>query len=224
MNGPFQMPVLAIAGSALILIAALLAAYLSHRRSTEKENQWSKTQLELQKRVAAANQRAAVANQSAALAARAQNELRKEILDLSLRLEREEKLRLELEERLLRQRSVSRIQPESPPRVLTEWQEQEAVRTLREFAGTAVSLIEIDDPEAGPLACQITRMFRTAELQAAVSHFGALVPAQYGIICTHGPKEPAAVALIRLLRSFNLLVYERAGTEGEFELLVGLKP
>jgi hypothetical protein len=213
-----------IAGFALILIAALLAAHSSRRRSAEQEAESTKVQLEIKKRLTAANQRAAAANEAAASAALAQEQLRKEILDLSVQLEREKRLRLEMEERILRQRPVSRVSPETPPRVLTAWQENETVRILCEFAGTCFSVIEIEDPEAGPLARQIVRIALNAGLQAAVSRFGALVPAQYGIICTHGPKEPAAAALVRLLRSFNLLVYERAGTPGQVEIVVGLKP
>lgn len=213
-----------MAGFALMLIAVLLAVYFSHRRSAEKETQFTKLQLEIQKRVAAANQRAAAANEAAASAALAQERLRKEILDLSVQLEREKRLRLEVEERILRQRSVSRISPETPPRVLRAEQEEEAIRILHAFAGTAVSVIEIEDFEAGPLASQITRIVRNAGLHVAVSRFGACVPAQYGIICTHASKEPAAAAFVRLLRSFNLLVYERAGTPDQFEILVGLKP
>ena len=125
---------------------------------------------------------------------------------------------------MLLQRPVSRVSPETRPRVLTPHQEEEAVRILREFAGTCVSVIQIEDPEAGPLACQITRIVRNAKLQVEISRFGALVPAQYGIICTHESKEPAAAALVRLLRSFNLLVYDRAGTQDQFEVLVGFKP
>jgi hypothetical protein len=212
-----------LAGSALIGIAALLAIF-SHRRSEEKRTHFTKLQLDAEKRVADANKRAAAADEAAASAANAQEQLRKEILALSVELEREKRLRLEMEERIQRQRPLSRVSPETPPRVLTAGQEDQAVRILREFAGTPVSMIEIEDPEAGPLACQITRIVRNAELQAAVSHYGALVPAQYGIICTHGPKEPAAAAFVRLLRSFNLLVYDRVGTAGQFEILVGLKP
>jgi hypothetical protein len=216
-----------IAGFALIAIAGLLAAYLSHRRSAEKEAAFTTLQLEAQRRVAAANKRAAdaaaAASEAAASAAVAQEQQRKEILDLTVQLEGEQRLRLEMEERLLRQPPV-RVSPETPPRVLKAEQEEEAVRILRAFAGTPVSLIEIEDPEAGPLACQIARIIRNAALQVEVSRFGAMIPAQFGIICTHGPKEPAAAALIRLLRSFNLLVYDRAGMQGQFEILVGLKP
>ena len=212
------------AGFALTVIIALLAVYSFRRRSAERETEFTRIQLEIRKRLSAANQRAAAANEAAASAALAQEQLRKEILDLSVQLEREKRLRLEMEDRVLRQRPMSDLSPETPPRVLTAEQEQEAVRILREFAGTCVSVIEIADPEAGPLACQITRIVRNAELQVAISHFGSLVPAQYGIICTHGPKEPAPAALVQLLRSFNLLVYDRAGTPGQFEVLVGFKP
>jgi hypothetical protein len=212
-----------IVGFVFILIAALLAVYFSNRRSVEKEAQFKKLQLEAQRRVAAANKRAAAANEAARSAASAQEQLRKEMLDLSAQLEHERKLRLEMEERMLRLRAASRVNPETPQRVLSAEQEEEGIRILLEFAGTAVSVIEIEDPEAGPLASQILRILRNAELQVAVRSVSTLVPAQYGIICTHGAREPAA-AVIRLLRSFNLLVYDRAGTPGQFEILVGLKP
>ena len=212
-----------LAGTALIVIAALLSIF-SHRRSEQKRIQFTKLQLDAEKRVADANKRAAAADEAAASATRALEQLRREILTLSAELEHEKKLRLEMEERVLLQRPLSRVSPETPPRVLTAGQEEEAVKILREFAGTPVSMIETEDPEAGPLACQITRIVRNAELQVAISQYGALVPAQYGIICTHGPKEPAAAAFVHLLRSFNLLVYDRAGTPGQFEILVGLKP
>ena len=212
-----------LAGTALIVIAALLSIF-SHRRSEQKRTQFTKLQLDAEKRVADAKKRAEAADEAAASAVLAQEQLRTEILALSVELEHEKGLRLEMEERVLRQRPVSRVSPETPPRVLAAGQEEEAVKILREFAGTPVSMIETEDPEAGPLACQITRIVRNAELQVAISQYGALVPAQYGIICTHGPKEPAAAAFVHLLRSFNLLVYDRAGTAGQFEILVGLKP
>src|SRR5215471_3274224 len=212
-----------LTGTVLIVIAALLSIF-SRRRSQEKRTQFTKLQLDAEKRVADANKRAAAADEAAASAARALEELRKKILALSGELEHEKRLRLEMEERVLRQRPLSRVSPETPPRVLTAGQEEQAVTILREFAGTPVSMIETEDPEARPLACQITRIVRNAELQVAVRQYGALVPAQYGIICTHGPKEPAAAAFVHLLRSFNLLVYDRAGTPGQFEILVGLKP
>jgi hypothetical protein len=206
-----------LGGFAVILIAVLLALVVSHRRSARIETQLTNFQLETQRRAAAATK-------AAAAAALAQEQLRKDILNLSTKLEREQELRLEMEERILRQRAVSGVSPETPPRVLTAEQEAEAVGILREFSGTTVSVIEIEDPEAGPLACQITRIIRNGGLEAAVSRFGALVPAQYGIICTHGPKEPVAAAMVRLLRSFNLLVYDRTGAPDQFEILVGLKP
>jgi hypothetical protein len=212
-----------LAGFALIVIAARLAI-LSHRRSEEKRTQFTKLQLDAEKRVADANKRAAAADEAAASAARDLEQLRKEVFTLSEEVEHEKRLRLEMEERVRRRRPLNRVRPETPSRVLTAGQEEQAVRILREFAGTPVSMIETKDPEAGPLACQITRIARKAELQVAVSQYGALVPAQYGIICTHGPKEPAAAAFVRLLRSFNLVVYDRAGTPGQFEILVGLKP
>src|SRR5215470_6136076 len=213
-----------LAGSALIVIAAALLSIFSHRRSEEKRTQFAKLQLDAEKRVADANKRAATADEAAASAARAQEQLRKEILALSVELEHEKRLRLEMEERVLRQRPLSRVSPETPPRVLAAGQEEQAVRMLRKFAGTPVSMIETEDPEARPLACQITRIVRNAELEVATSQYDALVPAQYGIICTHGPKEPAAAAFVHLLRSFGLLVYDRAGGPGQFEILVGLKP
>ena len=212
-----------LTGTVLIVIAALLSIF-SRRRSQEKRTQFTKLQLDAEKRVADANKRAAAADEAAASAARALEELRKEILALSGELEHEKRLRLEMEERVLRQRPLSRVSPETPPRVLTAGQEEQAVTILREFAGTPVSMIETEDAEARPLACQITRIVRNAELQVAISQYDALVPAQYGIICTHGRKEPAAAAFVHLLRSFNLLVYDRAGTPGQFEILVGLKP
>jgi hypothetical protein len=205
-----------VAGSALVLLSAVVAIF-AYRRFREKETQLTKLQLDTERRVAAANE-------AADSAAREREQLRKEVLGLSAELEREKRLRLELDERVLRQRPVCRVSPEVRPRVLTAGQEEEAVRTLRHFAGTRVSMIEIEDPEAGPLACQITRIVRNAELRVEVSHLGALVPAQYGIICIHGPKEAAAEAFVRMVRGFDLLVYERAGNAGEFEIVVGLKP
>jgi hypothetical protein len=57
-----------------------------------------------------------------------------------------------------------------------------------------------------------------------VSRFGALVPPQHGIVCTHDANNPAATALVKTLRSFDLTVYERSGAEGQFDILVGLRP
>ena len=67
---------------------------------------------------------------------------------------------------------------------------------------------------AGLVACVATR----------VSPVGALVPAQYGVICTHSPGDGPASALVSALRSVNLVVYERTETVDQFQILVGLKP
>jgi hypothetical protein len=211
-----------IAGSALILISAVLTI-LSYRRYREKENQLTKLQLDTQRRLAEADKRAEAANEAAASAVRERERLREEIAALSTELEREKTLRRKMEERVLRPGPVGRVSPEGPPRVLTAGQEEEAVRIMREFAGTVLCMIEIEDPEAGPLAGQIQRMLREAGLQVEVCHFAALVPEQYGIICTHGPGEAAPVAFVKMMRGFDLVVYERAGKAGEFEIVVGLK-
>src|SRR5215471_17178667 len=110
-----------LAGTALIVIAALLSIF-SHRRSEVKRTRFTKLQLDAEKRVADANKRTAAADDAAASAARALEQLRKEILALSVELEHEKRLRLEMEERVLRQR------PDPPPRILTAGQEEQAVR------------------------------------------------------------------------------------------------
>jgi hypothetical protein len=131
-------------------------------------------------------------------------------------------MRLEMEERLAK--GVARNRQ---PRVLTETQEQLLTTTMRRFTNEHVSLVEIGDTEATPLARQINTALSNAEWSIAVSRFGALAPPQYGIICTHAPSDLAAVALVETLRSFKLTVYERnsnGNSSGRLEILVGLNP
>jgi len=110
------------------------------------------------------------------------------------------------------------------PRVLTFDQERVLAETMRHFGESFVSVIELGDAEAGPLARQITTALQNAKLNVVVNKFGALLPPQHGVICTHGPNDTAAAELVKTLRSFNLTVYERNGTSGQFEVLVGLNP
>jgi hypothetical protein len=110
------------------------------------------------------------------------------------------------------------------PRVLTSDQERLLAETMRQFGDAFVSVIELGDAEAGPLARQIATALQSAKLNVVVNKFGALLPPQHGVICTHGPNDTAAAELVKTLRSFNLTVYERGGTTGQFEVLVGLNP
>jgi hypothetical protein len=95
---------------------------------------------------------------------------------------------------------------------------------MSRFPGVRASLIELGDVEAGALARDLSRLLQEAKWNIFVSRFGALVPPQHGIVCTHDTKNAAATELVRTLRSFNLTVYERSGTEDQFEILIGLKP
>jgi hypothetical protein len=110
------------------------------------------------------------------------------------------------------------------PRVLTFDQERVLAEAMRHFGDSFVSVIELGDTEAGPLARQITTALQNAKLNVVVNKFGALLPPQHGVICTHAPNDTAAAEFVKALRSFNLTVYERNGTTGQFEVLVGLNP
>ncbi len=110
------------------------------------------------------------------------------------------------------------------PRVLTPMQEQLLVSAMNHFAGGFASVVELADAEAGPLARQIAGLLQNAKLNVVVNRFGALLPPQYGVVCTHGPNDSAASEFVKTMRSFNLTVYERSGSAGQFEILVGLNP
>jgi hypothetical protein len=224
-----------IASVSLTIITTVMIVVLSHQRSAERDARLKTFQLDSEQRVAAANLRASESNVVAAKAvAEAQSmsltheQLRKENLQLSVELERQKKLRLEIEERIAVQPPqpvVTRTSVQGGPRVLSPEQEQEFVSSLSPFGGTRVSLIELGDAEAGALARQITGLLQQAHWDVVVSRFGALVPPQHGVVCTHRPNDPTAAAVIKTLRSFNLTVYDRSGTTAEpFEIIVGLTP
>lgn len=225
----------------LTLIASVVAVFLSHQRATLRDAELKKVQAESAREIAMANEHSAAANERAAsanavasqaqfqvaAATLTQEQLRKQNLELSIQLEQEKRLRLEAEERLSREGAKGVAGNGQPPRVLTEAQGQVLASTMRRFANEHVSLVEIVDIEAGPLARQINAALSNAQWSIAVNRFGALAPPQYGIICTHAPSDPAAVALVETLRSFNLTVHERNSNgngSGRFEILVGLNP
>jgi hypothetical protein len=81
----------------------------------------------------------------------------------------------------------------------------------------------LGDPEAGALARQISSVLEKAGCHVFGSRVGALVPAQYGVICAHRPGDGAASALISSLRSVHLLVYDRSESVDQFQVIVGLK-
>jgi hypothetical protein len=164
----------------------------------------------------------AQAESRSAAATLAQEELRKQNLVLSVQLEQERKLRLEAEERAAR--GAAAATTASPkPRTLSSEQAKVIASMLRGFAEKRVSIVELVDPEAGPLARQITSALSQAQWSPVVSRLGALTPPQFGIVCTHNGTDKAAIALVETLRSFSLTVYERKVEGlGTLEVLVGL--
>ncbi|HEY2382830.1 MAG TPA: hypothetical protein VGK48_16770 [Terriglobia bacterium] len=228
---------LAYIGSvSLTLVVSVLAVFISQQRAAVRDAELKKVQADSAQQVALANERTASAAQHTAeanvvvaqaesrtaAATRAQEELRKQNLVLSVQLEQERKLRAEAEERAARE-AAARTARTSAPRKLTANQMQVIASTLRPFAGKHVTIVELVDPEAGPLAQQLTAALSQAQWSPVVSRFGALTPPQFGIVCTHSGTDKAAIALVETLRSFNLTVYERkAEGNSTLELLVGL--
>jgi hypothetical protein len=230
------------------LMTAFVAIYFSHYLSAAREAQVNSVQMDSQQRirdferlVATANERAAAA---AAEAAKAESEtasmtlahekLRKENLLLSTRLEEEKQRTLEAEERIARLPAtpqpvadslapVSRDVPQTP-RLLTTQQEQVLVDSLAGYRGSRVSIIELGDPEAGQLAQQITRLLQDAGWTVVVSRFGALVPPQHGVVCTHASGNAAGSAFVQTLRKLGTTVHARSGPPEQFEIIVGLQP
>jgi hypothetical protein len=229
-----------IATVCLTLIATVVVVFISYQRAAVRDVELKKVQADAARQVATANQLSAQASEHAASAnaaaseaqseaanaTLAQEKLRKENLQLSIQLEQEKRLRLEVQERLAQQPSPGKVIGQNgQPRVLTNQQEQALASTMRSFSDRRVAVIEIGDGEAGPLARQISAALSSGSWSVSVSRLGALVPPQYGIICTHGPADRAAAALVETLRSFDLTVYERnANGNSQFEILVGLKP
>ncbi|HEX4997740.1 MAG TPA: hypothetical protein VFY29_05920 [Terriglobia bacterium] len=218
-----------VASIVIMLAAGLFVVFLSWQRSSAAEAETRKRQLEFVQQTAAANERAARANEDAqraiseaASSAADTQRIRKENMELAISLERERRMRLEMEDRLGRQPAAAASA--HTPRMLSLEQEQALVSAMSRFTSAHASLIELNDVEAGPFARDLTRMLRSAGWNVAVSNFGALVPPQHGIVCTHDDGNAAAAALVKTLRSYNLTVYERRGTPDQFEILVGLKP
>ena len=95
---------------------------------------------------------------------------------------------------------------------------------MRQFPQKHVTIIELGDSEAGALARQIASVLEKAGWQVFISPVGALVPPQYGVICTHNGGDAAASALIAGLRSENIIVYDRTEAVDQVQIIVGLKP
>ena len=114
--------------------------------------------------------------------------------------------------------------PSAEPRVLSAPQEEYLLSDVRQFAQKRVTVMALGDSEAGSLARQIASVLEKAGWQVFISPVGALVPPQYGVICTHNAGDAAAAALVAALRSANLIVYDRTETVDQVQLIVGLKP
>jgi hypothetical protein len=221
-----------IASVCVTILTSLVVVFLSHQRAALKDLELKKVRVQAQERIAAANQRAAAANAAAAeaqakaaSATLAAAQLRKENLQLSIQLEREKELRLEAEKRAGRQPVGASSASQNPQaRMLTAEQEQLLMAEMRRFGEKRVTIIELGDPEAGSLARQIGGVLEKAQWQVVVSRVGTLVPAQYGVICTHSPGDGPASALVSVLRSVNSVVYERTATVDQCQIIVGLKP
>jgi hypothetical protein len=230
-----------IATASLTLVLSVLLVFLSNRRSALRSTELESAQAASAERAAAASQRAADADGRAAAAiesaAKAQSEaaaavrereqLRKANVQLTSDLEREKRLRLELEELAARQQRAPVGATDSPTvqqRVLTAEQEGLLATALRDFAGKSATIIELADPEARPLARQISSALEKATWSVFITPVGALTPPQHGIICTHNTGDAAALALVSTLRSFNLIVYERNETVDRLQIIVGLRP
>jgi hypothetical protein len=206
-----------IASVGLTVLTSVVIVFLSHQRAALRDLELKKVQLQAEERASEAQAKAAAATMTEA-------QLRQENLQLSTQLEREKELRLEVEQRASRQPSIDRTASQNPPRILTDEQEQLLVGEMRSFGEKRITIIELGDPEAGSLARQISAVLEKAQWHVVVSRVGALVPAQYGVICTHSPGNGPAAALVRALRSVNLVVYERTENLDQFQIIVGLKP
>ncbi len=200
-------------------------------------------------RAAALNAEAARAQAQAAAAALAEAQLRKENFQLAAELERERNTRLQNEQKTAQLPAAAPTavqqppappptaqqtpgaaaeaqnpQPSAEPRVLSAQQEESLLSGVRQFPQKHVTMVELSDPEAGSLARQIAAVLEKTGWQVFISPVGALVPPQYGVICTHNAGDAAAAALIAGLRSANLIVYDRTETVDQFQIIVGLKP
>jgi len=228
-----------IASVCLTMATSVVVVFISYQRAALRDFELKKVESQSQERIAVANQQVAEANQRAAAsnaeAAEAQSkagavalaeaQVRKENLQLSIQLESEKALRLEMEQRAAQQQVTAGTGSQNPqPRVLTAEQEGLLLEEMRNFGNMRVTITELGDPEAGSLARQIASLLERAEWRVVVSRVGALVPAQYGLICIHSPGDSAASALVSALRSANLIVYDRTETVDQFEIIVGLKP
>jgi hypothetical protein len=195
-----------IASVCLTILTSVLVVFLSHQRAALKDLELKKGRAQAEKHIAAEAQ------------------LRKENLQLSIQLEREKELRLEIAQRAgWPTVGAGTASKNSRPRILTGEQEKLLVE-MRRFGEKPVTIIELGDPEAGSLARQIGTVLEKAQWHVVVSRVGALVPAQYGVICTHSPGDGPASALVGALRSMNLVVYERTQTVDQLQIIVGLKP
>jgi hypothetical protein len=210
----------------LTVMMSVAVMYISHQRSALKDAEAKRLEAESAERVAKATQQYTEANERAASAEAVASQLRKNNLDLSNELEQEKRLRVAAEEKLAQQ--VSQPNPvaaaNSAARTLTSDQTEMLAKTMGGFAGKRAALIELADPEAAALARQLTPALEKAQWTISVSRVGGLVPPQQGIICAHSPNDAAAAALVSMLRSLDLIVYERNENIDQMQIIVGLKP
>jgi hypothetical protein len=213
-----------ISAVTLTVIMSVAVVYISHQRSALKDTELKRIQSDSAELVAKANQQYTEANQRAASSDAVASQLRKDNLKLSLELEQEKRLRVETQEKL----AQSQINPTAPvnasARILTGEQQETLTKTMNGFPGKRITMIELADPEAAALARQIAPALEKAQWSVFVTRVGGLAPAQYGIICAHSPNDAAAAALVSMMRSLDLIVYERNENIDQMQIIVGLRP
>jgi hypothetical protein len=217
-----------IAAVGLTLMMSVVVVYLSHQRSASKDAEAKRLAAESAERVAKAAQQSAEANERAASSDAVASQLRKDNLKLSIELEQEKRLRAETQEKLAGQTSQPAppvpAASDAPARTLTSEQEEVLAKAMIGFAGKRVTIVELAEPEAAALARRITPALEKAQWSVFVTRVGGLAPPQYGIICAHAPNDAAGAALVSMLRSFNLIVYDRNEKIEQMQIIVGLKP
>ena len=142
------------------------------------------------KQIGMAEQRAAdaasavvKAEAEAAAAYALAEQLRQEKGELQSKIERETRRRQEAEQRASAAASAAVAIPKVP-RIATSEQLQSVSAQLAAFRGVQVYMIELGDAEASRLSQQVIDAMHNAGWTVSVTRLGALVPPQYGIICT----------------------------------------
>lgn len=206
---------------ALSFIFGGASIYLSRKLNKAKDAQSAREKQtadvkieEAREGAAKANKIAAEANEHAKKIELHAEELRKENLQLGLRLEEEKRARLEIERRLA-------------PRFLTSTEEKLVSNAISPFAGHIISVTKLGEAEAGAYAVQIINILKASKWKVIENFVGIMSPPPYNVICEISARPDTAVqTLISAFQKAGVQIdlrQSQTASPETIKILVGLK-